>query len=1044
MMGGIAIVGAVALPVAAVAAFPSAAIAQDYTTGAIAGFVADQSGNPIPGATVTVRSTEQGFSRDYVTNADGSFRASLIPLGNYQITIAAAGYETSVDPSVSVRLGGQSGYRFTLGQTNGASDATSLDEVVVVGTRPALDFSQTTTGLTVDVDQLVERVPIGRSITSVALLAPRVIEGDSNIPGASTSPSLGGSSVAENAFYLNGLNITNFNTYVGGAPVPFDFYRSVDIKTGGYPAEFGRATGGILNAVTKSGTNEFVFELHGNWSPDSLREDMNNTFTRAGVATARNDLTEVDSWSVIAEAGGPLWRDHLYAYGLYQWAETESTTFNSTASTRTHQVNDIPFWGGKIDAYLTDSQRLEFTYFNTEGSYSPDTLVVASNTVGGSTVNLGGENYVARYTGNFTDWLTVSAAYGVNKDQNFTTPLDPNAIYAVDAREIGGAAAFRIPGSNTSTSTNLLTTEREFYRGDVDITFSMYGDHHVRAGFDNEKTTLAHGTIRTGGANYYYYAGDGNTTPIGTDFLDVFTGTLGGGGAPIEGTNSAFYIQDSWDITPALNLQIGLRHDTFSLDNLAGEEVIELKDNWGPRIAFSLDPFGGGQDKFYGSYGRYFIPIASNLSYRGADLLYDTFFRPTTGNTYTYNADGTPVGGLGTPIINADFDICPVGAPGGAAGLRACGVQGDGSAEPADAKYAEGTKATNEDEFILGYEHKFDNQWSIGAALTYRTLNNVSEDVAVDYLVRQYCAANLPGTPTTGQQGACFNQFSGDHQYVILNPGEDLTFLVRETLPNGQRPTLTYRAVDTQLTKPTREYKALEVKVDRAYDGVWSFSGSYVASESVGNYEGTVLSDNGQADAGSTILYDHIGLLEGKYGLLPNHRGHQFKAFGSYTFWDSLTIGANYRLISPRHFGCLSRARNDALSYDYGAAAGVCRPDVLAQRDNGLPFVAQPGITGTNYGDYVVTTNRGTVFKGDWESTLDLSVRYTLPTFGGWMPKGVTLRADVFNVFDEQNAIDYVEAGTLAGNNINANPNYGTVSQYQSARQIRVGFDVRF
>ncbi|MFN3930639.1 MAG: carboxypeptidase regulatory-like domain-containing protein [Brevundimonas sp.] len=1038
MIGGVALAAAIALPVAAVVLAPTSASAQDYTTGGLAGNVVDDSGSPVAGATVRITSNEQGYGRTVTTDATGGFRISQVPQGSYTVEVSAPGLTSTRDPNVAVRVGGTATYGFTLTSSDGG---TNLGDVVVIASRPELDFTQSTSGLTVNVDELVERVPLGRSATDVALLAPRVIQGDS---GFGNQPSLGGSSVAENAFYVNGLNITNFNNYVGGATPPFDFYRTIDVQTGGYPAEFGRATGGIINATTKSGTNEFTFELHGNYAPDSLREDTPNILTRAGNDATLNDRTYSESWSLIAEAGGPIIRDRLYAYGLYQWQESETRT-ETTTGVRTTTINEIPFWAAKVDAYITDTQHLEFTYFNTEGSYSPEqTRVSDGGFVGGSNVYVGGENWVARYTGNFSDWFTLSAAYGVNEDQNYSTPLDPDAFYAADIRprDRGTGPAIRIPGSNVSSATNFLSTEREFYRIDADVMFNAMGDHHVRFGMDNEDTTLRRSVTRTGGYNIYYYAGEGSIAPVGDDFLEAYVATLGGGGAPIEGNNRAFYIQDSWDITEDLNIQLGLRHDTFSLDNLAGQNVIELNDNWGPRFAFNLDPFGNNTDKFYGSYGRYFIPIASNLSFRGADLFYSAYF--ANGGTYDTNPDGTPVGGLGTPVVSSDFQICPAGAPGGAAGLRACLVNGDGSAEPADAKYAEGTKATNEDEFIVGYERRIDDLWSVGAAVHYRKLNNVSEDIAVDYLVRQYCDENLPGDAgdATTQLGQCYLQFSGDHQYVIANPGQDLTFLVREALPDGSRPTISFTAAETMIPPARRDYFGLELSFERAFDGKWSLDGSYTLSKSEGNYEGTVLSDNDQADAGSTILYDHLGLNEGKYGLLPNHRAHQFKLFGSYQIMEGLTIGANYSLISPRHFGCLSRATTDELSFGYGASAGVCRPDVLALAGNTDPYVPAAGIDGSNYADYAVTTPRGSVFTSDWVSTLDLAFRYTLPTFG-FMRQGLTLRADVFNVFNEQAGIDYEEQGT-SGNGVGANPDYGTVQGYQSPRQIRFGFDLVF
>lgn len=1074
VIGGMALVAMGTVPAVALLTAPTVAFAQDYTTGALVGTVSDQSGNPIAGAEVIVRSTEQGFTRSYSTNETGQFRANLIPVGSYEVTVNAPGYESTVDPSVNVALGSNSGYRFTLGSTADAG-ASDLGDVVVVGTRPELDFSQNATGLTVNVDELVERVPVGRSVAAVALLAPRAIEGDDAFLGL---PSLGGSSVAENAFYLNGLNITNFNNYIGAAQVPFDFYRTIDVQTGGYSAEFGRATGGILNAVTKSGTNEWVFELHGNYSPDALREDVPITWNRAnrspsatGAGTlnaaapfARNDLAEAESWSVIAEAGGPLIRDRLYAYGLYQWSETETVVANSTGTQLTRTVNDIPFWGAKVDAYITDAQRLELTYFNTEGEFSPQTLNRATGAVlGGNNTFVGGENYVVRYTGNWTDWLTLSAAYGVNEDQNYIEPLDTTTSQATDART---SNAVRVPGSNVSATTNFLGTERTFYRADADITFNAFGDHHVRMGIDSEENVLSRSSSRTGGRSFTYGNG-GHGTPTGTNSLAVLIGEFGAGGAPINARNEAWYIQDSWDVNENLNLQIGLRHDLFSLDGLGGQNIIELKDNFGPRVGFNLDPMGDGVDKFYGSYGRYFIPVASNLAFRSADLFYTIYYNQGTSvGTTPFNADGTPVGGLGAPSISPENDICPnLPQSGAAAGLRACEVNGDGQPEASDSKYAFGTKATNEDEFILGYERQLNDLWSVGAGVTYRKLNNVSEDIAVDYLINRYCAAQ-------GIVG-CEAAFSGDHQYIIANPGKDLTFLVRENLPNGTRPVLSFTAAETGITPARREYAGVEFTFDREYDGVWSLSGSYVLSESIGNYEGTVLSDNGQQDAGSTVLYDHRGISEGRYGLLPNHRGHQFKLFGSYTLWDSLTLGANLNITSPRKFGCISRSDSDPAAYGYGAAAGVCRPDILALAGNRDPFFTyvpfgqgsqglvdqtdgtfQPGLDGIlgnaddtptfveEYGPYANTRNRGTAFEGDWVYNLDVSFRYTMPTFG-FMPEGITLRADVFNVFNNQAATDFDETGTI-GTTVAGDPNYGMIRSYQAPRSVRFGFDLRF
>src|SRR5699024_9688788 len=120
-------------------------------------------------------------------------------------------------------------------------------------------------------------------ITALTLLAPTAQRG---VSAFGDVPSVGGSSVAENAYYINGLNITNPDTYIGSARVPFYFYKNVDVQTGGYAAEFGRATGAVINATTKSGSNVPFLAMHVDWEPKSLQSKARN----AGLSTSPTNI----------------------------------------------------------------------------------------------------------------------------------------------------------------------------------------------------------------------------------------------------------------------------------------------------------------------------------------------------------------------------------------------------------------------------------------------------------------------------------------------------------------------------------------------------------------------------------------------------------------------------------------------------------------------------------------------------------------------------------------------------------------------------------
>lgn len=1041
MIGSAALMALVAVP-AITLVTPTVAVAQDYTSGTLTGTVQDTAGNPVSGASVSVRSSAQGIVRSTTTDASGRFRVALIPTGPYSVAVNAPGY-TAANENVQVRLGGESGFVFTIASET-ASDASTLDDVVVTGVRQALDFTQTTTGAVLDVDELVEQIPVARNITAITLLAPGAVAGDSAFGVASaqlqTPPSLNGASVAENAYFVNGLNTTNFINGLGGAGVPFEFYKTVEVKTGGYSAEFGRATGGVINAVTKSGSNDFIVELHGTWAPDDLREDAPNSLTN------QTSLSSFEETTATLEVGGPIIRDRLFAYGIVSWQDTESTAATTGGTYVEDTFSDDPFYGVKVDGYITSDHRLELTYFNTERtrfrnnySFDPATDTINPTVLSTNTLKQGGENYVGRYTGNITDWLTISAAYGESLqdlasfgnlvDEPLVTDFRPPAPSSGTRRSRQSAAATNLP----------FETERKFWRADADIYFDLMGQHHVRFGYDKEETLLTQTSVRNGDRNYEYrVAGATNNLGLaaGTEFISTRVFVSGGGFA---GENEALYIQDSWDVNDRLNLQLGIRQDKFMVSDPNGTPFVEFDNEIGPRLGFSFDPTGDATSKFFGSYGRYYLPVASNTAFRIASpaIDFNEFFRGAGAGGTIGALDpvtGLPTAGLGTQIVGGQpgvsgLQACPDGLGAIAApGTQACSLRDDGSSTPPEFISAQNLKSTYEDEWRLGYEQRINELWTVGVGVTHRRMGRVVEDALLDAGVVAYCEREgIPLTigtttgPTAASDGqGCAEIYNGQHYYLIINPGFDVT----ATLPDvfaGETTnrTVTLSAQDLRLPKARREYSALEFTFERAFDGVWGLQGSYVLSKSEGNYEGAVKSDLGQTDAGIVTDFDFLVFLPGQQGLLPNHRGHQFKLFGSWQATENLLIGGNFSLTSPRPYGCMGNAPAGYLDADtangsYGAISRFC-------------------------GGVVV--DRGTAFETDWVDRLDVSFRYTVPT--NIVPLGnLVLRADIFNIFDRQNVTEANEFGELDGGAVD--PDYQAPVAYQPGRSVRIGFDLAF
>lgn len=999
----------------------SAAHAQDYTSGAISGTVTDESGNTVSGATVTATSTGQGFTRTTTSGANGTFRFSNLAPGAYDIEVQASGQEAFKAEGVQV----------VPSQTRAIDVALSSSEAIVVtGAQVARDFTGAQTGVTVDVADFVKDKPLNRDLTSVVLLSPGTTLGDD---GFGNLASINGASVGENAYYINGLNTTNFDNYLGSANVPFEFYRSVEVKTGGYSAEFGRSTGGIVNAVSKSGTNDFVGGVHLNWSPEFLRSKSPELYDCAEASCVRSrtnrGFDKTKSYSAILEAGGPIIKDRLFAYGLVEFAETETLRVNRNTRLATQLKKNDPVWALKLDAYPIDDHHLEFTIFDTRQTEQQTNFRYSENAqldgaLGASQAiydrRRGGVSFVGKYTGNITDWLTVSGAYGRVRDRFEDIGVDAgssNFFYQnASGAPVNGVNHTGLYNGQTLTNRDFpYTTEREFYRADVDLFFDLMGEHHIRAGFDQENNLLRHVAVRNGGdtLNQLGFLSDA-----------AYNANLGGAGAAIilrpnnvaevnyynsgggfDATNKAFYIQDEWRVTDRLTLNLGVRRDDFQLFKPGGARYVSLKKNYSPRLSATYEMWDDGSGKLFGSYGTYHLPVASNTAFRQASP--ELFFR----ERFNYNgflANGLP--NITTQITNlaAYQGTCPFALTPYSSGQN-CNVTGNGTVPDTSASLSSSLKATKDAEWIVGYKHDF-GQWTAGITYTNRRMKRSAEDVAVDAAVIAYCAEN-------GLTG-CEDTWSGFHQYVIVNPGKDATF----ALAGQDGRTVTISAEDLHYPKATRKFDAVEFALEKKWNGTWSAKGSYLWSKSRGNSEGFVQSDFEQDDSGVTQDFDQPGFTQYAYGYLPNDRRHRFKLEGVVALSDEFTMGVVANIESPRSLSCIGFNPNpnyfdpEGEPYSdfgnaYGAASHYC---------NGEP------------------APRGKGLKTHWRSLFDVAARWNVP-FGD---RTVTLRADVYNLFNSKSVTGRDEIGELVQEE--PNPRYGMPTSYELPRRVKLGVDIAF
>jgi outer membrane receptor for ferrienterochelin and colicin len=1009
----------------------------DNTTGVISGSSMTANGQELAGVTITIKNTETGLTRTVMSSENGKFRFPLLPTGRYDITATKDGYTLYEQKAVGVGLGGATLLNLSM-QEEG------VERIAVTGSAISLiDTTSSESGIVVNAEEL-DRLPVARNLSSVALLAPGTTQGDT---GFGNLVSFGGSSVAENAYFVNGLNITNFRTSLGSSDVPFEMYENFEVKTGGYSAEFGRSTGGVMNATTKSGSNDFKWGINTYWSPDALREDRPNV--------KRTDEDGIDlhgsEWFVVNQedkydsaefnlwASGALVEDKLFYYVLVNPTSRESGYANQNYIYDASS-SDL-FWGAKIDYYITEDHILELTAFSDE-STSETTKTVYDPTSGQSGVkrdsdgNLytptqgyttgsydqksGGSNFALKYTGILTDDLTVSAMYGVNKFDSSYYPADLNATYAFN-RYTGVIYSEGTPLSSYSFENDKRTAYRidfDYYVGD------FFGEHSLRFGLDYEELDASNDTQRLKGGYYRYQGCNDEAYFMGEEDLSCGAAPyarvqyyINEGGFTTD--SNAYYIQDNWQVTDQLALQIGLRNESFTNYNVENKQFIEVADQWAPRLGFSYDLFGDGDHKVFGSYGQYYLPIATNTNVRMASKeLYASFYGYGTG----INPDTLALEGFTANLDTFDYEF--------ANGNVTASITADGKLKNGVELVDANIKPMYQDEYILGYQGALTDELNFGVRYTFRELAVTIEDVAIDYGFNKYLEDTNGGNGCT----VC----TGFHYYVLTNPGQDLQITTDPDGSGTNYGTQTFTIPGDYLGYPEaiREHTQVDLTLERPWDGVWSMDINYTWAKTEGNTEGYVNSDIEQSDAGITQSFDQPGFMDGAYGYLPQDRRHTLKVQTAFAITDDFRVGLDVSYQSGRPINKFGMHPTDSFASQYGAFAfyhTVGEPDP----DTGI-YEVQAGY-------------RGEGGRTDDITTVNLNLTYDLHV----MDQEITLRANVFNLLNAQGVTEYYEfADTGLGWGTTANgedillgmpePDYGLPTNHQAPRYVTFSASMRF
>ncbi len=939
----------------------SSLVAGPVLAQAVTGAVA---GRAQAGTTVTISNPATGQSRSATVGADGTYRIAQLAPGQYTLTSGSG-----APVSVVVSLGGTT--TVNLGNDGAVDLATVQVRGAAVVNRVDVYSTESSTNMT---RQELARLPVDQSLGSVALLAPGVVSSGATFGGLT----FGGSSVAENVVYINGMDVTDPYRRQGYSTVPYNFYEEVQVKTGGYSAEFGRSTGGVINAVTRSGGNDFHAGAEVTLEPRAWNSPKKDHFHDDGTIDER-DRTSRDGGSFYKAnvwASGAIVKDKLFFFGMYEMRDSRPRDVDTTEAWYTKSNND--FWGGKIDWHIDDNNLLEFLAFSDKADSTTDNYAYDWDTSalgdwqGSSNSGSGGDNWSATYTGHFGDNFVAKAMYGVNKRSALGgTPLDADCSIVSRTGAFNGAyGAPTTPvgchPSNSSISSRY--DKRQVSRLDFEWTL---GNHLLRFGWDKEVMDSDSSVVYPGDGSSYTVSVINNTTgtselngvalPPGLNpYVDVRHYVTG---APVSTDAQAIYIEDNWNVTPNLLLNIGIRGDKFENTLASGATFAkaDFRDMISPRLGFSWDMNGDGTTKLFGNAGRYYIPLTNKLT--------DYFGGGTTDEHTYYKFNGWTE--MKHPITGATYIVPNLGAQIGP-------VNTDGNVPAPDdvrTAVARDLKQVFQDEYILGFQKAIDQAWSYGVNATYREVTRAIEDVSIRH---------IDGCPW----------YSGD--YPILNPGETNTLWCPDTndwitfdnsvdgyKASGSGKIFGYK-------KPKRTYKAVEFQLDRAWDGKWSFNASYLWSKSEGNIEGPVNSDTGYADTNLVQFYDHPAVNE-RYGVLFNDHRHQLKFRGAYKFNEMWSVGATFSAVSGGPITAFGvRWPDDNRGFGPGEFSG-----------GGSGWLCVSGC-GSYTTRELVYTPRGAFGRMPWVKDLSASVTWTLPV------EGVDLKArlSVYNLLNSQTVIN--------------------------------------
>ena len=602
---------------------PSLAFAQSIPTATISGKVTVD-GAGIPGVTVTLASPNMQGTRTTVTSESGDYLVPLLPPGDYTVRFELSGMQTLTRKAA---LTASRTERLDI-EMRAAAVSEAITVTADTPVTAAVESTQVSTNFR---QELIDQLPVGRTIAAVTLLAPGA---NSNGPGGNTI--ISGAMSFDSVYLVNGAIV---NENLRGQPHNLfieDAIQETTVMTGGITAEYGHFTGGVVSTITKSGGNE----LSG-----SFRTSLNNESW-----SAKTPLTEEqdDTTNLVYEGtmGGPILRDRLWFFAAGRYAETEDIrqTVPGLARQGDQDANGNPIAVGTpltpvTYPHGTEQRRLEgkltgsITNAHTAVLSYLDNAESETNQTGQTIMDLDSlvkeretphTFLVANYNGSLTNNFFVEAQYS-RKDFAFVGSGSP--YYDIIK---GTLITDRARGTRYWSPTFRATPEGEerdirVYTGKATYFLSTrsLGSHDIRGGYEDFQEVRAvnnyqngsdyrisvPNTIVRGTQIYPRMPGGSSGTLTRISWLPIFVLSKGS-----DYKTRSFFVHDRWTLSDRWTFNVGARYDKN--DAVSGDGSMKIADDSAisPRLGVHFDPFANGRLVLNATYGHYVGRLAEGAA----------------------------------------------------------------------------------------------------------------------------------------------------------------------------------------------------------------------------------------------------------------------------------------------------------------------------------------------------------------------------------------------------------------------------------------------